>query len=167
MGNIKLLIPLKQGLFYCFYKKVTIGFVFFYQEEINLNNKCIEFKSSLGNEYIYDDITGHIFYKNEKNINSLTEKYRNIKPQKTYKNILNITAKDIQEYLINYANGFKQLILEVTSECNLPTHSEIFKFKYVHFISPFYFSGIFLYSSDDNIICCCKKRVCNFSFCRE
>ena len=99
-------------------------------------NKCIEFKSKLGNHYVYDDITGHIFYSDKGNTDSLIKKYRNVKIKTTNEDLIKTTSDDVKKYLIDYANGFKQLILEITSQCNLRckycTYSDNYEFTRAH-----------------------------------
>lgn len=101
-------------------------------------DKCIEFKTKLSNNYIYDNVTGHIFFKVRNKID--IEKYRAVKKFiKASEKLNKVTVSDVKKYLIDNANGFKQLILEVTSKCNLRckycTYSENYDFTRNHGIN--------------------------------
>ena len=81
-------------------------------------------ESNNKNKYVYDNLTGQIFFVSDSSSAQNVVKY--------YHNKLNITdsvcnnielykvsSGDVKQYLIGEANGFRQLILEVTSACNL------------------------------------------------
>lgn len=77
-------------------------------------------KSNSGNSYFYDDNTGFINpINNEWNEEAYREKYRHIIEMSSNINILNPTEENIKKYLFDEAQGFRQLILEATSGCNL------------------------------------------------
>ena len=79
--------------------------------------KILELESSLGNTYIYDDVSGHIFNFVDKDDITKITKYRGLcYPKNNVK--LDITNCDIKFALYNLGVGFKQLLLEVTSICN-------------------------------------------------
>ncbi len=89
-----------------------------------------------GNSYFYDDLTGHIVYiKDNTEIEKHLNKYREIKPQK---NVFDCETKlnDIHNHLINEGNGFRQLILEITTKCNFRckycTYSDNYDFTRPH-----------------------------------
>lgn len=106
------------------------------------DNKLLFFVSSSNEKYVYDDVTGHIFYiggkQTDSAISDLITKYRNmirvIKLYDEYNDVLN--ADDIQKFLFNEANGFRQLILEVTTACNFRckycTYSDYYEFTRAH-----------------------------------
>lgn len=100
-------------------------------------NNGILFKSNLGNKYFYDDLTGHIVYiKNDiKSIDNYLNKYRKIR-QLEKSTSDTVVPKNIYDYLIEDGNGFKQLILEVTTKCNFRckycTYSDNYEFTRTH-----------------------------------
>ena len=87
-----------------------------------LELKGIEFISKTNKRYFYDDNTGHIFPFNEINFNNdnFRDKYFKLLNSQTTisSKFQNVEPEDVQDYLLNRANGFKQLILEVTTKCN-------------------------------------------------
>jgi len=82
----------------------------------------IIFYSKRGNKYFYDNKTGFIFPIGNGNFDydKFQHKYHDkLGIQRDFDNIIdNITALSVEDYLVKNANGFKQLILEVTSRCN-------------------------------------------------
>lgn len=95
----------------------------------------ILFKSKTGNKYFYDDNTGIINpIQGEFNHDYFINKYKNI-----YDSINSFyadnkshqcSANALKQYLIDEANGFKQLTIEVTTECNLRCKYCIFSDHY-------------------------------------
>lgn len=75
------------------------------------------FKSKSGNTYLYDNNSGQIFFC-DKNDKEVQDEY--LKKLGVYQNkpIRTITSNDIKSFLIDQGNGFKQLIFEMTSQCN-------------------------------------------------
>lgn len=98
-------------------------------------NNGILFKSNSGNKYFYDNITGHIVNVNGGEDSKILNKYRNIN-HNGFNKLIDVQPKDIESYLFHDANGFKQLILEVTSCCNLRckycTYSDNYEFTRPH-----------------------------------
>ena len=79
--------------------------------------------SNTNKRYFYDDNTGHIFPLDELNFNNdiFRNKYfklLNSKKTVSSNKFRSVKPEDVRDYLINRANGFKQLILEVTTKCN-------------------------------------------------
>ncbi|PCK69715.1 hypothetical protein PL1_3209 [Paenibacillus larvae subsp. larvae B-3650] len=84
--------------------------------------KGIHFTSKRGTEYYYDDLTGQIFPAKQTELSMLAEKFRNLAPDRKlldFHNIRNAGEEELKDYLCKGANGFKQLLLEITSFCNL------------------------------------------------
>lgn len=99
-------------------------------------NNGILFESNSGYKYFYDDLTGHIVYIEDTNsIDNYINKYRKIRDKKNIPSN-DISSKDIYDYLIENGNGFKQLILEVTTKCNFRckycTYSDNYEFTRSH-----------------------------------
>ena len=92
----------------------------------------ILFISKTGNEYFYDDITGIINpVQGEFDHNFFIKKYKDIYDTlKSNNENHKCTANALKTFLIDEANGFKQLILEVTTECNLRCKYCIFSDHY-------------------------------------
>lgn len=104
--------------------------------------KGINFISKNGNKYFYDDLTGLIHYGE---FDEKLEKYER------HSKDIRITKKEdvleniyqIKEYIYGNANGFRQLLIETTSQCNFRckycVYSENYKFtkgytnKYMEF----------------------------------
>jgi len=72
--------------------------------------------SKNNNKYFYDNKTGHIIYvKDEDMLKQVKNKYV---LANTAVNPAIVTEKNLKKYLYTDGNGFKQLILEITSGCN-------------------------------------------------
>lgn len=81
--------------------------------------KGIKFESRAGNQYFYDDLTGHIFnINNNKDIEHIKKLHVDLKIQNKPGDKLEFCADDVKDYLYGLGEGFKQLMLEVTSACN-------------------------------------------------
>ncbi|WP_310830737.1 radical SAM protein [Paenibacillus pedocola] len=83
--------------------------------------KGLFLESNAGNKYFYDDTTGII---NPITGDSWTkeehfDKYSSIIPVRQSLRSYPVDAQQVQDYLFRHANGFRQLILESTSSCNL------------------------------------------------
>lgn len=83
----------------------------------------IYFKSKKGNNYFYNDLTG--FIQNMSDLdkeNKASEKYIRLSNDRRLTNLNNnifANANLLTKYLYDSANGFKQLLIETTSQCNL------------------------------------------------
>lgn len=75
------------------------------------------FKSKSGNTYLYDNNSGQIFLCGE-NDKEVKEEYLKKLGKYQDKPIRKITSKEVRDFLIEQGNGFKQLIFELTSQCN-------------------------------------------------
>lgn len=74
-------------------------------------------QSKRGNTYYYDNRTGQIIYvSDESEVNAIKNKYILLKESKKNKSI--VTKDKLKKYLFDDGNGFKQLILEITTGCN-------------------------------------------------
>lgn len=80
--------------------------------------KGVLFESKKGNKYVYDNNSGHIFYVNKDSEYAVLNEYK--EKLGTYKNndIKDVSESDVKDYLIGGGSGFRQMILEVTSQCN-------------------------------------------------
>lgn len=78
----------------------------------------IKIKSKLDNEYIFDNNSGQIFNINDTNEHAVLKEYNNKLGIYPVQSINKITESEIKDFLITKGNGFHQLILEVTSQCN-------------------------------------------------
>lgn len=81
----------------------------------------VKFESTSGNKYFYDDNSGMIF-----NIDKCNSKEESISQNYIEKigkyekpEVKNIKSKDVENFLVAEGNGFKQLIIELTTQCNL------------------------------------------------
>ena len=72
-------------------------------------------ESNTGNKYIFDGSTGLIFNDKIPNI----EKYNLYDSAVEFDFLDNFTEQDIRNYLIAEGSGFNQLLLEMTSSCNM------------------------------------------------
>lgn len=71
-------------------------------------------------KYFYDDETGYIYpLIGDDDIKKYEEKYKELKGVCSYQPKENVTIDKIKKHLYEEANGFRQLILEVASGCNL------------------------------------------------
>jgi uncharacterized protein len=104
-----------------------------------MDTDAVQFKSELGNSYVYDNVTGHIFntsLADQNELRKFLEKYR-LQVELENKNIkTNLKENDIREFLFCFANGFRQLILEITTACNFRcrycTYSDNYEFTRSH-----------------------------------
>lgn len=80
--------------------------------------KNVVFNSQKGNKYIYDNNSGHIFYVNRDPGYSVRDEYKEKLGTYTNFNITNVSELDVIDYLIGTGSGYRQMILEVTSQCN-------------------------------------------------
>ncbi len=80
--------------------------------------KFVEFKSENGNEYLFDNNSGQIFNKNHKDGELLLQEYTRKFGGETESKIEVVSEEDVDDFLYGKGNGFHQLILEVTSQCN-------------------------------------------------
>ncbi|WP_294359426.1 radical SAM protein [uncultured Clostridium sp.] len=77
-------------------------------------------KSDSGNNYFYDDRTGFINpIEGKWNREVYEKKYKDIIKSSSNINLIEPSKENIKKYLFDEAQGFRQLILEVTSGCNL------------------------------------------------
>lgn len=75
-------------------------------------------ESIKGNKYYYDNKNGQIYcYKDQGDLTDSKKKYRIYSEEIEHYQV--IDQSDLYRYLYTDGNGFKQLILEVTSLCNL------------------------------------------------
>ncbi|MFF2020173.1 radical SAM protein [Paenibacillus sp. NPDC058177] len=84
--------------------------------------KGVHFVSKQGTEYYYDDLTGQIFPSEQVDCSLLGDQFQSLASDRANMGLyINRDAdqQDIEDYLCKEANGFKQLLLEVTSFCNL------------------------------------------------
>lgn len=77
------------------------------------------FESKNGIKYTYDNNSGQIFCCENKDEKTVIDYYMHQTWKYKDLPIKNVTSGDVQRYLINEGNGFKQLIFELTSQCNL------------------------------------------------
>lgn len=76
--------------------------------------------SKSGNKYYYDDNTGFFNPINKEwNEETYKIKYKDIVEKSLASELVPATEKNIKEYLYDEAQGFRQLILEAASGCNL------------------------------------------------
>lgn len=75
------------------------------------------FKSRSENIYLYDNNSGQIFLCGKKD-KEIKEEYLQKLGKYQNKPIRTITPNEIKNFLIEQGNGFKQLIFEMTSQCN-------------------------------------------------
>ena len=80
--------------------------------------KFVEFNSKKGNEYLFDNNSGQIFNKNNQDGIALVQEYTNKMGGEVLQKIESVQTKDVEKFLYDQGNGFHQLILEVTSQCN-------------------------------------------------
>ena len=82
--------------------------------------KGIEFYSRQGNKYFYDDFTGFIFNINDdESMQLLEKKHSQLKAfNADSSEDKDFNVDDVKKHLYDSAEGFKQLMLEVTSACN-------------------------------------------------
>lgn len=109
----------------------------------------LEFETRSHNKYMYDDGTGMVFYRSNLLDISLSgtqpeviywskfvkrwEKVRSTFERSTFKKSeakKMISEENIQKHLITYGNGFKQMILNVTDDCNMRCKYCIFSENY-------------------------------------
>ncbi|WP_025690429.1 radical SAM protein [Paenibacillus zanthoxyli] len=83
--------------------------------------KGIQFTSKRGNHYFYDDLTGQIYTGTPDEFAAISEKYLKLTTDRRLisHNQKTVSPEEVKEYLCKEANGFKQLLLETTSFCNL------------------------------------------------
>lgn len=75
-------------------------------------------RSKKNNKYYYDNRIGQIFYIPQgKTYEDIKDKYGVINEQIIKHTV--VTTQDLEDHLYGEGNGFKQLILELTSSCNL------------------------------------------------
>lgn len=99
--------------------------------------KGIKFSSKSGNLYFYDDLAGNIFNINDdENMEAIQKIHTelNLKNSNLEKNEFGI--EDVKDYLYGLGEGFKQLMLEVSSACNFRckycTYSEYYESTRCH-----------------------------------
>jgi uncharacterized protein len=80
--------------------------------------QIIKFESNNGNKYMYDNNSGQIFNINGIDADEVKNEYDKKLGQYQEQPIKSITGKDVEYFLIDKGNGFHQLILEITSQCN-------------------------------------------------
>ncbi len=78
----------------------------------------VEFTSESGNRYVYDDNTGQIFNIQNRSAEDTIREYESKMGLSVSYSIVNVKPKDVEDYCIHQGRGFRQLILNVTNECN-------------------------------------------------
>ena len=80
-----------------------------------MKSMLTKIQSKSGNKYRYDNATGLIFHDSISDL----EKYRMFFEPVDFQFLDSLREEDIKEYLFNSGNGFNQLLLEMTSNCNM------------------------------------------------
>ncbi|WP_194191476.1 radical SAM protein [Clostridium chrysemydis] len=78
----------------------------------------IKILSKNNNNYVYDDNTGLVFLESANDI-SKYDYYNNTSKEIKFEEIEKLTQETIEDYIYSKGNGFNQILLEMTSQCNL------------------------------------------------
>lgn len=82
-----------------------------------MDKNYIEFFSSAGNSYVFDNNTGQIFCTEKKSSESIIKYHKQKLGQYPSIQVKKVSKEEIHKFI--FTNGFKQLQLEVTNGCNL------------------------------------------------
>lgn len=92
----------------------------------------ILFESKTGNKYFLDNNNGQIIHiDSEELLTKIQEKYKPYEAKGNNK-IIPVTEELLKKYLFTDGNGFKQLILEVTSACNFRCKYCVYSENYLY-----------------------------------
>lgn len=78
----------------------------------------IEFMSRSGNRYVYDDNSGQIFNLQGRDAEEVLAEYREKMGSTEDGTVGIVSPDDVEDYCVGQGHGFRQLILNVTDECN-------------------------------------------------